>query len=166
MAGAAALPALPMCTALNCPAKIGTFLLGTGFRLSCSSAFDSAGREIPKRAALLAGASNSAPLLCRLLWLLSWRSKKSTFLHRKAFYALKKFHSPCGLWRNKLCKSKRKNFSPQLLTEPVENFFFPHIRLWIKKRCGSKTKPTYPHKFVLILLRLPIPMIDISIFLN
>ena len=46
----------------NCRIKIGTFLSGTGSRLRCSSAYGDAGRKILKRAALIAGAINSAPL--------------------------------------------------------------------------------------------------------
>ena len=63
-------------------------------------------------------------------------------------------------------KTPHKKLSPQVYNNPVENFFFPHIGLWRIFPCGSKQKSTYPHNFVLLLLRLPIPMIDISIFLN
>ena len=37
----------------------------------------------------------------------------------------------------------------------VENIVFLHIGLWTKIRCSPKRKPTFPHKFSLILLLLP-----------
>ena len=46
----------------NCRTKIGTFLFGTGAKLRCSSGYGDAGRKILKRAALIAGAINAAPL--------------------------------------------------------------------------------------------------------
>jgi hypothetical protein len=39
-------------------------------------------------------------------------------------------------------------------TRPVEKFFFSTFALWRKIRCGSNTKRTFPHNFVLPLLRL------------
>ena len=39
-------------------------------------------------------------------------------------------------------------------TRAVDKLFFSTFALWRKKRCVSKSKGTFPHKFVLILLRL------------
>ena len=46
----------------NCRTKIGTFLFGTESRLRYSRDYGDVGREILKRAYLIAGAINSAPL--------------------------------------------------------------------------------------------------------
>ena len=64
----------------NCRAKIGTFLFGTGLRLSCSRGYGDAGRKILKRAALIAGAINSAPLKSASLGHLSCRNKKGAYI--------------------------------------------------------------------------------------
>ena len=48
----------------------------------------------------------------------------------------------------------KKSFH-KVLQFPVEKFFFLHILLWINFPCLSKTKPSFPHKFPLLLLLLP-----------
>ena len=60
------------------PCKNRNILCGTGCRLRCSSGVHSAGRKILKRAALIAGAINSAPLKSASLGYLSCRNKKGT----------------------------------------------------------------------------------------
>ena len=43
-------------------------------------------------------------------------------------------------------------------TPPVEKLCFSHMQLWINFRCGPKQIGTFPHNFVLRLLRLPKPI--------
>jgi len=61
--------------------------------------------------------------------------------------------SPQGLWNvENLSVEKRdeKNAS----TSPVDKFFFSTFDLWIKTCCSPNAKWTFPHNFVLPLLRL------------
>ena len=44
-------------------------------------------------------------------------------------------------------------FSPHAL---CKSFGFPHTALWKKNRCGCRRNRTYPHKFPLLRLLLPI----------
>ena len=50
-------------------------------------------------------------------------------------------------------------------TGPVEKFQKSHIALWRKTPCVSKIKPTFPHKFPLLIQRLSKPMIDKYLYL-
>ena len=71
---------IPRRTEPDCRTKIGTFLFGTGARLRCSRGYGDAGREILKRAALIAGAINSASLKSASLGHLSCRNKKGAIM--------------------------------------------------------------------------------------
>ena len=62
---------------------------GTGSRLRCSGGGGDAGRKILKRAALIAGAINSAPLKSASLGHLSCRNKKGV-------YIIKRIGAPIG----------------------------------------------------------------------
>ena len=72
---------------------------------------------------------------------------------------------PQGLWNveNFPVENLGSIFSPQVAVDDCGN---SHIGLWKKSGCGSKTKPTFPHKFLLILLILPKLMKQIYIYFH
>ncbi len=111
-----------------------------------------AGRVILKRAALIAGAINSAPLKPASFRSFLAGTRKEHTAPSKEILHLN--FSPQPLWnveRISVDKFRRKNPS----TPPVENIQSFHIWLWIKIRCAPKQKGTYPHNFALRLLLLP-----------
>jgi len=71
-------------------------------------------------------------------------------------YALEILHSkifPQPLWNVENLSVENRD-EKNTSTASVDKLFFSTFTLWIKKRCGSNTKGTFPHKFVLRLLRL------------
>ena len=47
----------------------------------------------------------------------------------------------------------------------VEKLFFYTTGLWIKSRCGSKRKPSFPHNFPLLILLLKFILIIFIFFI-
>ena len=69
------------------------------------------------------------------------------------------------MWRNKLWKDFEKNPEEKFYTDCVEKFLVSTISMWRKKRWGSEEKPSYPHKFSLLLPQLPIRSKNIYILI-
>jgi len=62
---------------------------------------------------------------------------------------------PQKLWNvERFSVEKMGRFFPS--TTPVDKFFFSTLALWRKIPWGSNAKWTFPHNFVLLLLRLKI----------
>ncbi len=61
---------------------------------------------------------------------------------------------PQGLWNVETFPVENSG-AENPSTDPVEKFSDLNIGLWRKKHWPSKEKSTFPHNFVLLLLRLP-----------
>ena len=116
--------------------KIGTFL--------------DTGRRCARRGFLRGHAFSECPLKSPSFGTFLGEARK---VHNGTLVFLQSEFSPQPLWNVEnfpVEKPRRKNAS----TGPVDKFFFSTIGLWRKNRCVPNGKGTFPHNFVLPLLRL------------
>ena len=118
--------------------------------LRCARGIVSARRGFPKGAALVRELPASAPLWPHsLVTFLAGQESNTTalteVLHSKSF--------PQPLWNVERI-SVEKTVIKHSSTGPVDKFYFSTFGLWRKNCCGSNEKGTFPHNFVLRLLRL------------
>ena len=132
--------------------KIGTFFVRTGCRLRCSRGKDDARRVgyIGEGGSGAGAASLSASPMPHSL--VTFLAGQESNIHCTLDFLQSKI-SPQPLWNveNFPVENLELKF---LSTGAVEKLLFSTFALWIKKRCGRNAKGSFPHNFVLRLLRL------------